>query len=150
MLEGSGTTLISLFKNIIYMHQWLRLKICLKKISSPLSLIQPWGLAAGFCGANMSSASKGPWGESIGSGSGIKHHCSCQLLPSSRHSPSSALWSKASFHPTQDGKSSSPKGPGSRAGSSPPLCFSWDTWSGHLTLSIHMWKRKLFQTWILA
>lgn len=38
MLEGSGTTLISLFKNIIYMHQWLRLKICLKKISLPLSL----------------------------------------------------------------------------------------------------------------
>lgn len=24
--------------DLIYMHQWLRLKICLKKISSPLSL----------------------------------------------------------------------------------------------------------------
>lgn len=90
--EVSGTTLVSLFKKIISIHRWLGLKIGLKKVSSALSSIQPWGMAAGLCGANVSSAFKGPRWEFVGGRAAIKHHCSRKLLADSRPSPS-ALWS---------------------------------------------------------
>jgi len=45
-------------------------------------------MAAGLCGANISSAFRGPPWEFVGGRAAIKHHCSHELLAGSRPSPS--------------------------------------------------------------
>lgn len=129
MLELSGTTLTYLFKKVTCTHQYLCLKTGLKEVSSALSFIQLWGMAAGLCAANISSALKRLRWEFVVGRPTITHYCSCSLL---------ADWSPSSFTLLSNWihQYGMVYCPGLRTG----LRAVFPTASGHLTFSIDLWK----------